>query len=343
MSRHRWRLTAALGVLLSVCLLTPESQAEEIIGGATGSVQGSAGERKWFAFRDRMRAASNGEIELRPMIYGELGSEEILISSVRRGRIQVSNLSGLILSTLIPEFAFIYSPFLFDSHEEVDYVLDNHLLEPFAELLAGQGLIFLSWEEIGFHHVYGKQPILEPADAKGIRFRVSSSLSARYLAQALGADVIPLPFSENIMGLQTGLVVAGENAVVMYARTGIAAEAPHLTLTNHSFATNALVANKRWFDGLSAKHQQVLRNGWVDIAEARRLAREEWAQDPESASKYGFEVHHLEPAQRDQWRQATAGVADQLMETLGGEWQRIWDLIQAGKLAFAQQSDATRE
>ena len=46
------------------------------------------GERHWLAFRDRLAEASNGELPLRMLIYGQLGSEDQLVSGLRRGRVQ---------------------------------------------------------------------------------------------------------------------------------------------------------------------------------------------------------------------------------------------------------------
>ncbi len=312
------------------------SGTEEVIAGGTGVVHGSAGETKWLAFRDRVVAASNGELKLTPMIGGELGSEETILSALRRGRIKVANLSGLVLSSLVPELALIQAPFLFDSHAEADYLLDNHLTDIYKPLLAEQGLAFLSWDEIGFHHIYGKRPILVPEDARGVRFRVSAGRSAQFLAEALAADVIPLPFSENITGLQTGLVDAGSNAIILYARTGIAAEAPHLTLSRHAYTVNLLVANKPWLESLSERQRAAVESGWMDMDTARALTRAEWQQDLAGAENLGFVVHEIDESQRARWRTATAPVADRLIAAIGGQAAEVWAALGQGKQAYRE-------
>jgi TRAP-type C4-dicarboxylate transport system substrate-binding protein len=271
---------------------------------------------------------------LTPMVGGELGSEESILSALRRGRIKVANLSGLVLSSLVPELALIQAPFLFDSQEEADYLLDNHLSGIFAPLLAAQGLTFLTWDEIGFHHIYGKQPILTPADIRGVRFRISAGLSAQYLAEALGTDVIPLPFSENLTGLQTGLVDAGTNAVILYARTGIADEAPHLTLTGQTYAVNLLVANASWLQGLSPLQRKAVETGWMALSRARAVTRAEWQSDLANAGQLGFTVYELDDAQRAQWRAATAPVAQRLIKDIGGRAPQVWEAILSARADY---------
>jgi TRAP-type C4-dicarboxylate transport system substrate-binding protein len=309
-------------------------QNQPVIAGATGVVAGTAGHAKWLSFPEQVSVLSNGELEITLMVGGELGSEESILSALRRGRVKVANLSGLVLSSLVPELALMQAPFLFENHAEADYLLDNHLVGIYAPLLAEQGLTFLNWDEIGFHHIYGKTPILVPEDVQGVRFRVSAGLSAQYLAEALGADVIPLPFSENLTGLQTGLVDAGTNAVILYARTGIAGEAPHLTLTGQTYAVNLLVANTRWLQSLSRLQRTAVESGWMDMPTARAVTRAEWQADLAAAHELGFIVHELTEDQRAQWRSATTPVAERLITDIGGRASEVWAAIQAAKQAY---------
>ena len=192
------------------------------------------------------------------------------MSGLRRGRVHFANFSATVTSTIVPEAALLYAPYLFASEEEADFVYDNYLTEVFRDLLAAQDLHLVAWNEIGFHHIYAKRPILVPADARGVRFRVSAAPTARLIAQALDADVIPLGFSEIVSSLQTGLIEAGENGISLYARTGTAEEASHLTLTAHSFGMSLIVSRKRWWDGLTVQQRQVLSDAFPSIQQSRK-------------------------------------------------------------------------
>ena len=291
------------------------------------------GERHWLSFRDSLNASSNGQLPLRLLIYGQLGSEDQLVSGLRRGRVQFANLSAMAVSTVVPEMALLYAPFLFDNQDEADYVYDNLLTDLYRELLAEKGLRLVSWYEIGFLDVYGKEPVLLPADAAGRRFRVGSGPAARLFAKSLDADVIPLGFSDVVSSLQTGLIEAGENAVSLYARTGIAGEAPHLTLTDHSFGVSAIVASKSWWDGLAPGQQAMVTDAWPAIEQTRAVVRAESASDLQDES-LGIVVHALTPEQRAQWRAATAGVTEQLIAKIGGRSREVYERIQATRADF---------
>ena len=175
---------------------TPITHALEVVVGGTG-VKNTAGEKKWLTFQRNAESAFKGKISMRMLIYGELGPEENLVSGIRRGRVHVANWSGLSTTTVVPEMAMLYTPFLFDNYPEADFIMDNYLFEAYSDLLAERDITLVMWDEIGFNHVYGRQPILTPEDSQGVRFRTSSSESARLFAEAIGADAIPLGFTDN--------------------------------------------------------------------------------------------------------------------------------------------------
>ncbi len=330
------RCLRILGLTLLVVLSGCQSGDDVMIvnlGGTT--VPDTPGEVIWLSFKQKAEAAASGRLELRPLIYGQLGSEEQLLSGLRRGRIQFANLSAQVTSTVVPELSLLYAPFLFDDVGQADYVYDTYLTDIYRDLLARQDLHLVTWYEIGFHSVYATAPIILPDDARGKRFRVSRSLNARLFAEAIGADVIPLGFGEIVSSLQTGLIEAGENSVSLYAHTGIAAEAPHYSQTRHSFGISVIVADKKWWDALPAEDRNILTDSFPSIEKSRELTR---AQDmiDLSNSSLGILARQLSDQQRSAWKDATEGVTNQLIEQLGGRTQEIHALILKAKTEYAE-------
>lgn len=334
-------LTSSLSALILFIGISSTTTAQTglanpvpIVGGTTGVPEGTAGFEKWMMFRDHVNEKSDGALELTPMVSGELGSEETILSSLRRGRIQVANLSGLVVGSIVPEAALLQAPFLFDSTEQADHIFDTVLFDIYSDLLAQHRLTLMSWDEVGVHHVYGKTPILTPADLESARFRVSSGLAARLFAEAIASDIIPLAFTENIIGLQTGLVDAGANAVILYASTGISEEAPHLSLTSHMNAVNFVIADSKWLGRLPADQRDIIQKGWLPIDQARTMSRAEEQKFLDQADQIGFIIHTLTPAQRESWIQASAPVTGQIIEGIGGRASEIYEAIQGAKRAF---------
>ncbi len=332
------RLAAFVGIAF-ISLLPIPSVAEVITVGGTG-VKDTAGDKKWLTYQSNVEAAEDPDITLRMLIYGELGSEDVLVNGIRRGRIQVANWSGLATTIVVPEMAMLYTPFLFDNYAEADFIMDNYLFAAYSKLLAEQDVHLIQWDETGFNQIYGKTPILAPTQAEGVRFRTSSSESARLFAEAIGADAIPLGFMDIVTGLQTGLVDSGESAIITYVPAGISGEAKHLTLTDHSFATSIIVMKKSWIDRLPANQQRILLDSFIDVNDGRQWTRDEWKTFLDEQEKWGFTTHRIAQEQRDTWKKAVAPVSRRLIDGIGGDAQLIWDLVQEGKTAFAAHRDS---
>ena len=322
-----------LMLLVLSCDSSTESDVMEMTVAGT-AIPNTVGETHFLNFKTAVDAQSQGTLKLKMLVHGQLGSEENLVSGLRRNRVHFANLSAIITSTLIPETALLYAPYLFDNEEEADFVYDNYLTQIFTELLAAKGLQFISWSEIGFHNVYGKEPILLPEHAKGKRYRVSASLSSRYFAEAIGADLIPMGYAEIVQSLQTGLIEAGDNSVALYAKRGIDQEAPHYTLTQHSLGMSIMVARKIWWDQLTSRQQQIITNAWPEAKILRQSLRSEVARDLANAASLGIVVHALSESDRKLWKLATQGLAERLALEIGGRATEVLDLISEGKKQF---------
>ncbi len=131
----RWLAVLLLASWLAAC--QPDDGARVVtIGGTT--TPNTPGEATWLGFKNRVEAAAGGRIRFRPLIYGQLGSEEQLLSSLRRGRIQYANLSAQSVGTLVPELSLLYAPSLFADYAEADYVYDRYLTDIYRDLLAAR-------------------------------------------------------------------------------------------------------------------------------------------------------------------------------------------------------------
>ena len=315
--------------LLSGCDSPKEETGLSMTVGGTG-IPNTVGVKHFFDFEQSVKEKLP-EIKTKMLVYGQLGSEENLVSGLRRNRVQFANLSAIIVSTLVPETALLYAPYLFDSPEEADFIYDNYLTPIFTEMLDQKGLKFIAWSEIGFHHVYSKSPVLKPDDLKGVRYRVSASLSSRYFGEAVGADLIPMGYGEIVQSLQTDLITSGDNSIALYVKTGKEQEAPHYTLTQHSLGMSVMVARKEWWNNLTQKQQQAIESSWPDPMNARLELREEEAENLKNAETMGIKVYRLSQAERELWKSATSGQAKRLAKEIGGRSEEILALVIQGK------------
>ena len=302
----------------------------------------------WHDFWLRFAAALEqhdkaAEIDLDLFIAGELGSEESALANLRRGRIQIGGFALQGVATLVPELNVLLAPYLFDSREQAAYVMDHYLSDAYARLFAEKGLTLVQWSEVGWFYIYAKKPLLTPAASTGIAMRASNALGSRYFAEAIGADLIPLSFAEVIPALQTNLIESGQTGVGMYTLAGIARAAPHLILTRHAFDMGPILANKRWYDGLSDRQRRLIFDSIESAAVNRTLIRaalDDYFRNALPAMN--VTVHELTEAQQAQWRAVSLPTHQKLLHDTGGQAAHLYALVQRGKAEFSTATAARR-
>jgi TRAP-type C4-dicarboxylate transport system substrate-binding protein len=306
----------------------------EVCYASAFSLPKSVDEALWLDFERRIETELP-DYDVRLLIRGETGPEEQTFASLRRDRVQIAGGSFAGVATLVPEIALLSVPFLFEDEDEVDFVMDRYMLQPFRRLFAAQGLYLLHWTEVGWVNLYGKRPVLRPEDARGQRVRASSSIASQAFIREIGADTITMPFSDVVPSLQTGLIDAGVTSVTMYALSGISTEAPNYTLTRHSYDMGVLLANQRWLEGLQPRARAAFSLGFGGSAQTRRRARDAVAQLTRTLPGKGVRLFELEPAARAHWREVTWPAHEKLVARIGGDARQIYDTLLEGKRAWA--------
>ncbi|MEQ9446328.1 MAG: TRAP transporter substrate-binding protein DctP [Rhodospirillaceae bacterium] len=337
MNSFTWYIGLALLFGIVLILSVPSESAEEEYLGTVGAATfpGDIGEQIWLDYEKTVLERSGGEARLRMLIRGETGGEESRMPALLRGRVHISSFSDSGMSRVVPEFGILTAPYLFESLEEVHFVVDNFLRAPFAELAEDTGFVILNWQDVGWLNIYGAKPLMTPADTAGYRMRSLQSTASILFLQAIGADVIHIPRTDLVSSLQTGLVEGGESSLVLYATGGEAEYAQHMTLTQHARQFGFSIVNRRWFENLSPEFQEIIATSFGPESAQRDMALELTREEAEKLSTIGARTHTLSDAQRSVFQGLAQPNQQILVEEIGGQAAALYELIQEGKSAFA--------
>jgi TRAP-type C4-dicarboxylate transport system substrate-binding protein len=328
--------TFALGLAVAMAAGTAPLAAQDVeITLVANSPPGGPGDKFWRMFDEGVKAKGGARFTVKHLVHGELGGDDVGFQAIRRGRGQMGIAGENGYAQALPEASVLNLPFLFSSVEECDFVFDNFWTAEAKKLAASRDIVLLQWVEIGWMQLYGKTPIVTPDDAKGYRMRSLPYEASQAFLKAVGADTIVMPTPDVIPALQTGLISGGESSLLMYVRTGVIEYAPQLTLTNHSYATSGLFANKRWFERLSPADQRVVAGAFPDQDYIRADTRASLVQELAAAKTKGVVVHELTAEQRRRWEAAAAPMHRAVIDRLGPEAARIYDLVLDGKKTYA--------
>jgi TRAP-type C4-dicarboxylate transport system substrate-binding protein len=328
-----WLMTVWAGAAPTAHAQTARAQNTEVIVGAT-TFPGTITDDQWKVFTGNIERNASPPMALKMMIRGELGPEEAMVAAMRRGRIQISGTSSTGASQLVPELAVLSLPFLFDSADQFDELLEGELRAAVAALFAARGVEFIHWVDSNSVGVYGKDLLADPARIRDYKLRTPSSISAQVTAQVLRADAVYIPYPDIVPSLQTGLIKGGLTSDFAFFTGGLNAESPYFIYTRHAHDVGVLVANKAWFGALGPASQNAVRTAWGDGIEFRRRVRANTAAEMAKLPAKGTQVVELTAEQRARWVGATKPVHAMVLEQLGPDARALYDAIIAAKAKY---------
>jgi TRAP-type C4-dicarboxylate transport system substrate-binding protein len=288
-------------------------------------------------FEKDVEEETKGAIRIASFISAQLGNEQDTVQQVARGRIDMGGFSNGAVALIVPELALLGLPFYFKDTAEQDCVIDGHMTRPVREMLAMKGIKFLGWTEVGTGDIAGKRPFLVPSDVKGLKAASASNKVSAAMWVALGANPTPIGITEITSAFQTGLVDINATVVTFYLPSGLAKAAPVLSRVELADAPGIILMNKNAYDRLPADQRAML-----DKAVARRSATqlrieirgfEQTLRDMHV--KTGGQIAAVSPAQREEWRKVLEPAWPKMVKDVGGDAEKFFALMEAGKKACA--------
>jgi C4-dicarboxylate-binding protein DctP len=161
--------------------------------------------------------------------------------------------------------------------------------------------------------------LVDPADYKGLKFRIQSSKVLESQFRALGAIPQVMAFSELYQGLQSGVVDGTEGVPSNFWTQKIYEVQKHMTLSYHGHLAYAVIVNKKFWDGLPPDIRTILEGCIKDATTyADALASTENAMALEKIKASGKTTVYTPTADEiDEWRKALMPVHQEMAARVG--------------------------
>ena len=302
-------------------------------GLAEDTNQGRATKR----FVDEVAKLSDGKLKVRAFGAASLGSDVQMQNALIGGAQEMMVGSTATLVGITPEMALWDTPFLFANEKEADAVLDGPVGQKLLDKLQEKGLVGLVYWENGFRNLTNnKRSVNSLEDLGGIKLRVMQNNVFLESFRSLGANAVPMPFSELFSALETRAVDGQENPYNTILSSKFHEVQKYLTVTNHVYSPWIITVSKKWWDGLSPAEQKVLQ----DAARAsrdfeRRDTREEAGRALAELKAKGMQINELSPAEaarmRDRLTRVNASIGVNVGMDLWNETQSALTKLRAAK------------
>ncbi|ARI77967.1 TRAP transporter substrate-binding protein [Halobacillus mangrovi] len=249
------------------------------------------------------KAAESSDANIEVEVHaGTLGtSESELVEKLKLGGADVVLVSpGFMSKTGIKEIDLFALPYVFDSYDHWEKVVDGEIGNQMADIInkkSNNDFKLLGYWTAGVRHYYGKKPLNSLEDIEGLKYRTQTSGAVANYWEETGAVPTSVAWGELYQALQQGVVDAAENAYPYFVQQNHhkTENGKYITETGHDYTTRFLLINGKKFDSYTEEQKQAVMDAAKAAVKKEREAlytqEEEYKQ---KAIDEGAEVNQID-------------------------------------------------
>lgn len=316
---NRLLQTLCLSTLCLTASIAPSAAKEIVIKfshvtAATGHPKGEAA--TLFAKRVNEQMAGKVRIDVYP--NSQLYNDNKVLQAMQLGDVQMAAPSLSKFEKYTKKFRIFDLPFLFNDIQSVDRFQGSEAGKKLMASMTKKGLLGLSFWHNGMKQMSANKPLILPADAKGLKFRIQSSDVLEAQFRALDANPQKMAFKEVYGALQTGVVDGQENTWSNIYTKKFFEVQDGITETNHGVLDYLVVTNVKFWNGLPDDIRAELAQILADVSSERnKLSSEINGQNKQRVIDAKTTVRSLSTEQRQAWKDAMAPVWKQFEGDIG--------------------------
>jgi len=265
---------------------------------------------------------TNNNVQIKAFHSATLGSDEKMLQAVQAGTQEFYIGTLAPFSTRVKEVQVWDLPFMFANTKEVYALLDGASSKKIFQMIEPTGVHGLMWTGMGFRNLSNsKHPVTKLEDISGLKIRVMANPVALDTWKTLGANAVPMAFSEVFTALEIKAIDGQENPLVHMYSNKMQEVQKYISLSNHVYTPVALVVSKKFWDGLSDADKQGVQKA---ADEAKLLQRQLLDEgDKEVIGKFGaagVKVDAIPPADLAKIQEKVKPVVAKFAPQIGEEF-----------------------
>jgi len=278
-------------------------------------------------FEELVEARTDGKVDIEIYPNASLGDERTLLEGMQIGTVDMGVITNGPVANFVEEMAVFELPFLFPSPEAAYEVLDGPIGQELLDRLSEVNLKGLAYAERGFRNLTNSErPVTRPADIEGLRIRVMENPVYVDTFRELGANAVPMAWTEALTAMQQGTIDGQENPVNVIHSFKLYETQDHMTLSRHAYAPAIFVMGMPAWNPLPEAARQVLVEAAREAAaHERRMNAEMQAEQLAELREAGMQI--VESPDIAAFQEAVVPVYEKYGEQFGDYLPRIQEAL----------------
>ena len=232
----------------------------------------SATHKGYVAFAEKVKAATNGAVDIQVFPAGQLGNLRDLYEGLKLGSVDITSSGPDYTANIAPVMVTAALYYSYQSDKHADRAFEGEFSTKLSDALAEQAnMRILAWGELGWRSVFNtKRAIKGPADFKGLKIRVPEAQLHILPMQALGAAPSPIPYSDVYTSMQTGVVDGAEGTPAAVIQQKFNEVSKFFSLTRHLYNPIHVVISGGAYGKLSKPQQDAVTQAAKEVFRAQR-------------------------------------------------------------------------
>lgn len=295
-------------LVFSICFLAVPVPADAapkpnvVIKFATLAPDGSTWMKTMRQIDRDLREATGNRVGFKFYSGGVQGDEKDVLRKIRNGQLHGGGFTGYGLGSIAPDVRVLELPFLFETHDEIDFVrgeLDSLLSRTFAD----KEMMLLGWADVGFINLFSNGPISSPADLHNFKMWIwSGDQLAELFFKAFDVSPIPLAVPDVLTSLQMGVVDAVYSSPLACVAVQWFTRVTYMTDVPITHSVGAVLVSKRSLRSVAGEDiDTLLRLSRMHLTALNEKTRIQNREAVDVIKKEGIQIVEVDAAARDQF------------------------------------------
>lgn len=297
---------------------------------ATLAPEGSSWMKAMDRIDDEVRARTDNRVGFKFYPGGVQGDEKDVLRKIRMGQLHGGGFTGFGIGALASDVRVLEMPFMFRDHAELDFVRDA-LEDELNGMLEKEGYLNLGWVDVGFIHIFSKNPIATMDDLSSARMWIwAGDPLAEIFFSAFGISPIPLAAPDVLTSLQTGVIDAAYSSTLGCMALQWFTRVDYMTDVPITHGLGAALISRKALRKISAEDLAVLQEvAGPILRELTETTREQNQEAIVEMQKEGVQIVPVDEAVRAQFFETARGAWDDGIGSLYSAelLQKVKDLL----------------